>query len=549
MRRVVGKRYPLYTETYFESGENNPWLNSAWLPDIPQRFQNVYHRRGMGDISENFITFDSEVHFPEDTRHCVQDAYFMYDQEVILDHRFQLRGPVYDGDVDFFLLGPVTMRSGNPATDPQTHRSVRYPFKVATYYPIRNVLVIKGLTNTNPNYNDSAQDVEPHESVVRLIKWIFDKIETIGYKYNTRGEALLIGCDPEFNVHDIMDERIHANQLFSTDPEAQIGCDGHSQTGELRPEPADCPLKLTDHIGELMFEIANTIGDDKKVTTGGGGNVDPLGHHLHFNKMVSNEELELLDLFVGAPALKIRGAKRMTTEFEALGHGAIRRQPHGCEYRTPASSLVPELTKALHTTAYCVIRKWESLPEGAEFEFDTDDNTSIPTLESYLELDTSPDGKYKEHLGEYWKWVNGVDGREIDPKRDCLQWWVPGREEVKPQPGLKINWSSNIMPSSDKQRFIPMPTLEKIYDLSVFVLPTNDSAGEKTLQVCIDAGDKEKVDMAALAALKTEFGIDKILGFDHPSRKLGFTQAMLDELGNYRTLKSLVTKLAKVICV
>lgn len=539
MRKKVGKRYPVFEECIFESGEGREWFNKDSLPEIPRRFEGVYHRRGLGSEMENFISFDADIHFSEDTRHTVQDAYFMYNEEVVIDDRSQLRGPVYEGDVDFFVTGPIRHANGNAVTDPHNHRGIRYPYKVATYYPIRNVLLIKGFVN----------HTAPNDTLLALIEWILKKVETVGYKYNTRGQALLIGCDPEFNIHDIMDERIYANQIFSTDPEAAIGCDGHSQTGELRPDPADCPLKLTENISNLLKEVADELGDDKKVTTGGGGSVDPLGHHIHFNKMLSSEELELMDIFVGAPALKIKGAKRMGGEYESLGRHALRRQPHGCEYRTPASSLIPELSNALHTTAYCCIRKWETLEEGSEFEFDTDDNTGIPTLESYISLDTSQDGRYTPHLEEYWKWVNGVGGREIDPKRDCLQWWVEGREECKPQPGLKVNWSSNVMPSSDKQRFIPMPTLDKIYDISVFMLPSNDTNGGKTLQVCIDADDKTKVDMAALAALKDEYGITKILGFDHPSRKLGFTQSLLDEIGSYRSLKSLVTKLAKIICV
>lgn len=538
MRKSVAKEYPVYDHPEVNSGDGSEWFQRNVLGNIPQRFAEVLHRRSKNHSDENFLMFDGDIGFNEDSRHCLQDAWFMYEEEpIIITHRTQMRNNLPEGDVDFYVRGPISLPGGMHQNDPNSGRPMRYPYRVATYLPIRNVLAIKNFFHE-----------EPTPSMLRLLAWIFEIIETVGYKYNSRGEALLIGCDPEFNIADMMDERIYANTLFSTDPEAEIGCDGHSQTGELRPKPASCPLALTENINQLMHEIAKDFGNDKKLQTGGGGDIDPIGHHIHFNKMLSSDEITLLDEFVGRPALGIKGAKRMGGDYETLGAGAVRRQPHGCEYRTPASSLIPELTAGIHVTAWCCVRMWEELPEGEEFIYDTDDNSGIPTLGSYLDLDTSRDKRYQPHLEEFWKWGTGHNDRKIDPKRDCLHMWVEGREEVRPKPGVKVSWSTNIHPNDDKPRFIHIPEMEAIFDFSMFLLPSSDETEGKVLQVCIDPDEKGRVSMGELVALKSFYNIDKIIGFDHPTRKLGFTEDLLEAIGNYSKLESFLIAFAKVLC-
>jgi hypothetical protein len=402
------------------------------------------------------------------------------------------------------------------------------------------------------------------------MEWIFTVTNTLGYKYNKFGDALLIGCDPEFTITDILDERISANSIFP-DPNRNepIGTDGHSNTGELRPAPGSCPLELTRNIKKLMTELATKLGNDKKILTGGGGTIASLGHHIHFSIMLSSDEVELLDDFIGRPSLKIKGAKRPDSGFEALGQDAVRRQPHGCEYRTPASSLIPELTDALHTTGYCCVMKWHSLQEGECFEFNIDENTKIPTIDSYRLLDITDDKRYTPHLEEMWKWANHIDGREIDPKRDVLYRWVEGRTEVKPRPGLKINWGGDIFPSVDKENFIELPFLDKIYDLSVILLPPTEEETRRIVQICLSIEDQEKINngrpivlrgkddtpgwaeepLFKLRALKLKYRLDGIPGFKHPTKKIGITKNFLNSLGSMTKLKSFVLDVAKIICV
>lgn len=539
MRHTLAKRYPRFERADFRSHVDPHWCTSEFITNVPKRFEVVLHRDAVGREVENFVMFDGDVAFSDDHHVTKQDAWFMYNEPILLSHPRQLRGSVYDGDVDFYAGGPISMENGSVLQDPHTQRGVRYPFKVATYYPIRNALVFRGFVFDTPT-----------DSMVALVHWVFEKVKTIGYKYNTKGEALLIGCDPEFTLLDMLDERIRADTIFPTGSQHSIGCDGHAQTGELRPKPASCPLGLTSNLKELFTEMAPKIGNDKKVATGGGGDVDPLGHHIHFNKMISSEELEMLDLFVGKPSLNIKGAKRPSGNYERLGRDALRAQPHGCEYRTPPSVLIPEITDGLHATAYCAIATWEKLQEGDNFDIQVDDDTGIPTLASYLSLDYTEDKRYEIHLEEFWKWCNRVGGREIDPKQDALHLWVAGRKEVKPEPGVKINWSSNVYPDEDKEMFVPVPTFTKIHSVSVFILPTTgDEGNESILQVCIPDDVKARVNMTHLIALKQRYAISKILGFDHSNTRLGMTNSLLEDIGSYSTLKRMIVDFAKVICI
>jgi len=538
VRKKLSKCYPTFDTPKVVGGRSSDhWCSLDELPRIPRRFGKIFFHTSVDRSEENYISFTSDIDFPSDMRETNQDAWFMYDEPLILNSSDQIRGNLPDGDVDFFLSTQITIENGGSLIEPNTNRGVRYPYKVATYFPIRNVLVLKSFVSG-----------EPTPSLKQLLRWILQKVENVGYKFNKHG-VLLIGCDPEFNITDIMDERINADRIFP-DPRRRnpIGTDGNAATGELRPAPANCPLKLTDNIRKLMADAAKKLGNDKKLLTGGGGNIAPTGHHIHFSKMISSEELELLDAFVGIPALKIKGAKRAGGGYENTGREALRRQPHGCEYRTPASSLIPELTNALHVTAYCCVMKWETLTEGESFDFEIDDSTGTPTLQAYRDLDITQDKRYTPHLEEFWKWVNHKDGREIDPKRDCLHFWVEGRKEVKPYPGIKVNWASNIFPSVAKEKFIEVSQLEKIYDLTVFTLPASEQDEEKVLQICMPADKKKKIDLDELRKLKTKYDIANILGFDHSSLKLGFSQALLNDFRTMKKLKTMVIAFAKIIC-
>jgi len=212
--------------------------------------------------------------------------------------------------------------------------------------------------------------------------------------------------------------------------------------------------------------------------------------------------------------------------------------------------------------------RWHSLQEGETFEFNMDENTQVPTIDSYRSLDITDDKRYTPHLEEMWRWDNHIDGREIDAKRECLYRWVDGRKEVKPSPGLKINWGGDIFPSIDKENFIELPNLDKIYDITVVLLPPTEEETRRVVQLCLSAEDQTKINrgrpivlkgkdtpgwaegpLLQLRALKDKYRLDGIPGFGHPTRKIGLTKNFLNSLGSMRKLKNFVLDVADIICI
>ncbi|NIU83189.1 MAG: hypothetical protein GWN17_05490 [Candidatus Korarchaeota archaeon] len=479
MQKEFGKAYPIYNAVDFHGNRDR----FCWreLPTPPSRFGKVYIDRVVENRDGNFIAFGGEI-YHRDRQIQDQEEICIYDGEVILSDRNQLganlqRLDSLRGEIDFFINHKcLSLKDGSLLTLPEDNRRPRYPFRIATYFVVQNILVFPNLL---------IGEMTP--SLHKLISWVFRKTETFSFAIKKRG-PILIGSDPEFNVVDLTGNRIRADQFLKTGSQEQVGCDGSSATGELRPTEKCCPLEHAEELRTLMQKLARKVGADTdwKVVTGGGGNIAPIGHHIHFNRSLDKEEVELLDIFVGIPGRSIKGAKRTGGQYESIGREAVRGKPWGAEYRAPASSLIPELATALYVTAYCCLMKWDYLDDQEKFKVDIDDDTQVPTLQSYLALDVTPDKKYSCHLEEYWKWCNGIEGREIDPERDVLHRWVPNRKEIKSVPGFKIIWGSGVeslLSSSRKKiRFLEYEDAGKVISLRV----------EKTYEEHITAKDESK---------------------------------------------------------
>jgi hypothetical protein len=101
-----------------------------------------------------------------------------------------------------------------------------------------------------------------------------------------------LGCDPEFNII-LKENRIPADRilkiLFKRESSSgegykiknagELGWDGHSITGEIRPSPAYSPEKLVQNIGEL-FEAMTKKSQLLEIST--NSDKAPIGGHLHF---------------------------------------------------------------------------------------------------------------------------------------------------------------------------------------------------------------------------------------------------------------------------
>lgn len=180
---------------------------------------------------------------------------------------------------------------------------------------------------------------------------------------------LKIGSDPEFCLYngyviparEVISDRKHKNR---------VGCDGASATGELRPRPADCPLKHAKIVGQLIARMRRSIKNQHptyqlRAGSMGGTSLRSLGGHIHFSCLEKSLYLTSnassvarnLDIFLSIPLRLIEDNRYSKMRRTGIyGHwNDFRFQPHGMEYRTPSSWIISkEITEAVLCTAYVV---------------------------------------------------------------------------------------------------------------------------------------------------------------------------------------------------
>lgn len=301
------------------------------------------------------------------------------------------------------------------------HSDSQSEYKIAGFYPDKALLVIGGVRYRT----GKTLTIE----WANTIKEIFKYISEGGFKrVKVPKRKLQLGADPEFSLAR-GSQRVPASEILSGGTSSKIGVDGASHTGEIRPDPCENPILLVrKHIRPLLKQLKDMLPKDVKVTTGGGFR-DPLGGHIHFNKKLCPEEVELLDDFIGNPLALMKGGsrpgqdnRRRTPGGNNYGDpGCLRDQPHGSEYRTPPSVLIPELLEAKFVTAFCCVHKWENIPEGGQFVYEIGDG-GVPTEESYKKL--APSKAYVPFLLNLRKWA--LTG-EIDKVADIMPMWFSSR--------------------------------------------------------------------------------------------------------------------------
>jgi hypothetical protein len=171
------------------------------------------------------------------------------------------------------------------------------------------------------------------------------KILNLGiYKRRRRSKnldpVLFLGSDPEFvfwNENDTIPAlRVLTDYSFCTnsnrlDSNTEIGTDGHSDTGELRPSPSTTSSGLVENIYELLERISvipysvDVVGVQKEV-----------GCHIHFgNPYLKSSHnrvglVSLLDYYLGKHTIDLSGPGR--GGYKRLG--AYEGKRYGFEYRT-----------------------------------------------------------------------------------------------------------------------------------------------------------------------------------------------------------------------
>ena len=181
-----------------------------------------------------------------------------------------------------------------------------------------------------------------------------------------------LGADPEFNII-LGENRIPADRILqilfkkeSTSGQGykiknagELGWDGHSITGEIRPSPAYSPQKLVENIGQLFAAMTQKT---KLLEISTNSDKAPIGGHLHF---------ELPDHLVSEEA-KIRNIHKKMALFyipvmigEDLVNSRLRIK-HGYgrldDYETQSSSC-----NSKHTYEFrCPNAEWITTPKIAQ---------------------------------------------------------------------------------------------------------------------------------------------------------------------------------------
>jgi hypothetical protein len=148
-----------------------------------------------------------------------------------------------------------------------------------------------------------------------------------------------IGSDPEFSVF-VEGKYRDASSIFTCSTNSPIGTDGCSSTGELRPKAKTDPLSHANEIVKLIRTIDSDYicGKDITIHAGSYHGSHPIGGHIHYGFKPNDYMIGCLDTYVGVPLMLLEDG--LASKFRRRNYGELgnyRDQPHGFEYRTPAS--------------------------------------------------------------------------------------------------------------------------------------------------------------------------------------------------------------------
>jgi hypothetical protein len=132
---------------------------------------------------------------------------------------------------------------------------------------------------------------------------------------------LTIGADPELELQNpLTDEFIHASTVISDNHNDQpFGLDGASSTAELRPEPAQDPLTLTDNIYSILKNYSrlssfNKVYDLRFQAT--SHNLT-LGGHIHLGHLLLKSNLtSITDRLKVQPLLNFNPIKQLIMDYK-----------------------------------------------------------------------------------------------------------------------------------------------------------------------------------------------------------------------------------------
>mgnify|MGYP005843941983 FL=1 len=153
---------------------------------------------------------------------------------------------------------------------------------------------------------------------------------------------ILIGADPEFEIQKFW-LSAPAYEVFSPKQVlgfGEIGYDGFSSVGELRPTPSTSPLQVVSRLGTLIGRLSTLLGSSvfpQSRVFAGSGVYYSLGGHVHFSGVEPDDDvLHSLDTCIFS---ELESVTDSSVRQRDGYHGAslTRWQPHGWEYRSPCS--------------------------------------------------------------------------------------------------------------------------------------------------------------------------------------------------------------------
>ncbi len=159
---------------------------------------------------------------------------------------------------------------------------------------------------------------------------------------------------------------------------AEIGCDGCSEVGELRPHYADTPQGHHDNIAKLIEQI--DISEKYELRAGTYVDGFPLGGHIHLgiplnrrntkdrivDRIPAQDAAAYLSKYAGMPLRRIEHEKDLSVRgFDGYGKfGSVTDRSYGLEWRMPASWLISsEITMSALCLAHVVAHEYVIEPK------------------------------------------------------------------------------------------------------------------------------------------------------------------------------------------
>ena len=201
---------------------------------------------------------------------------------------------------------------------------------------------------------------------------------------------ITVGCDPEFEMIDLMDDNniIDASDIIDGNTRTKIGVDGAGDQVEVRPDPGT-PIKVTQNIRNLIKKFSEDYPDYDLTDR---GDIHPLGGHIHIGIGMQynapDKLIELLDDFIGKPTIELSGEAR--EDYKELGQ--VRSQPHGFEYRTCPAAVFQ------NPAASCIVMKLAKNLVEKFVNAETMTYRNRPTIDDYIEVG----GLSKQQATYFW---------------------------------------------------------------------------------------------------------------------------------------------------